>query len=271
MKAVSTEVLDELVKQVLATKKYADVSPDLVRLIASHELARRNNLKDADKATRSKLHQVGSAYQEAAIPYEKMRSQLDQLPPRLTDPTTKDVLKQFLTYHASTRERLPILERIFTETLAPIAPIRSIVDIACGLNPLAIPWMPLDESCKYLAFDIYGEMIDFVNLFFKKFRIDGHASVRDVLNELPDEPVQLALILKTIPCLEQIDKSAGLRLMENVRAENLLVSFPGRSLGGRSKGMVQNYEAHFNELTAGKDWRILRFEFPGELAFLVQK
>jgi len=41
-------------------------------------------------------------------------------------------------------------------------------------------------------------------------------------------------------------------------------------LGGRSKGMVQNYEAQFEGWIEGRDWAVERFEFENELAFLVK-
>ena len=71
--------------------------------------------------------------------------------------------------------------------------------------------------------------------------------------------------------VKKLGLTDGAKLMEGINAANILVSFPSRSLGGRSKGMTQNYEAHFNQLMAGKNWQVTRFEFPGELAFLVRK
>jgi hypothetical protein len=35
--------------------------------------------------------------------------------------------------------------------------------------------------------------------------------------------------------------------------------------------MVKNYESHFREMIGGKPWGVRRFEFPGELAFLIRK
>jgi len=271
MKTDPTDPLSVLVRQVQASAKYAVISPDLVRSIGEQELGKRRGLKEAVKATRNKLHQVGSAFQETPIPYAQFLHELTELPPQMTDPVTLSGLKRFMGYHASTRERLPILERIFNEALASIAPIRSVLDIACGLNPLAIPWMPLSKTCTYLALDIYSNMVDFLNQYFEKYALNGHAAVADVLQALPTQPVHLAMILKTLPCLEQINKLAGQQLLENIQAENMLVSFPAHGLAGRSKGMLQNYEAHFRELTAGKPWQIQRFEFPGELIFLVHK
>ena len=271
MKTVPSDELEHLVRLVQESTKYAAISPDLIRSLGAQELNKRSDLKQAVKSTRSKLHQVGSAYQEKAIPYPSLLNDLADLNNPLSDPSMLEVLKRFMTFHTSSRERLPILDRIFSEALAPIAPVKSILDIACGFNPLAIPWMPLAPDFTYQALDIYTPMIVFLNAFFSKFKINGRAEVIDVLEHLPQQPVHLAMLLKTIPCLEQIDKQAGRRLLENISAENLLVSFPAHSLGGRPKGMVQNYEAHFRELTARQPWKITRFEFPGELVFLVQK
>lgn len=263
--------LEDVLTQVRASRKYADMDEALIRAIALHEIAKAQSLKETVKATRNKLHQVGSAFQEAAIPYTRLVRELDELPSDLADPVTRTSLKSFMQYHTSTRERLLILEDFFQQTLASLAPVHSVVDIACGLNPLALPWMPVAEDVHYTACDIYGEMSRFINRFFTKFEINGLAITCDVTQSIPQEAVQLALILKTIPCLEQLDKQAGFRLLESMPAKHMLVTFPAHSLGGRSKGMVQNYEAHFRELVAGKPWAIQRFEFPGELAFLVHK
>jgi 16S rRNA (guanine(1405)-N(7))-methyltransferase len=114
-------------------------------------------------------------------------------------------------------------------------------------------------------------MTGFLNDFFTHFGIDGKAQTCDLTRNIPTDPYDLALVLKTIPCLEQVDREAGYRLLNQINAATLLVSFPARSLGGKSKGMVQNYERHFFDLVSGQSWKITRFEFPGELAFLVQK
>ena len=100
--------------------------------------------------------------------------------------------------------------------------------------------------------------------------IDGKAESCDVIANPPSTEVDLALVLKTIPCLEQVDKQAGERLLENLKAKHILVSFPAKSLGGRDKGMRENYEARFNQLVAGKDWAVERFEFETELAYLIR-
>lgn len=259
-----------LVAAVTATEKYAAIHPALVRRLVVSELAKGRNSKEVVKAVRSKLHQVGGAYQEDPIAYAQAMSDLSSLSTDISSPALHDFCRSMLAQHASTRERLPILEN-FYQILSPIAPIHSILDLACGLNPLALPWMPLAPGAEYAACDIYADMLDFINAFFDHIQHPAQAFLCDLTSEIPSQPVQLALLLKTIPCLEQVDKSIGQRLLNNIHAEYILVTFPARSLGGHAKGMPQTYEAHFTDLLAESRWKIIQQTlYSNELAFLLK-
>jgi hypothetical protein len=50
-----------------------------------------------------------------------------------------------------------------------------------------------------------------------------------------------------------------------------VVSFPTQSLGGKQKGMLQHYTAHFNQLVANKPWQVKQLEFESEAVFIVTK
>jgi 16S rRNA (guanine(1405)-N(7))-methyltransferase len=176
-----------------------------------------------------------------------------------------------MKYHSSTRERLPILDQFYARVLAGLPPPQVVLDLACGLNPLAIWWMPFPPGVEYYAYDMYLDLASFLNEFMGIAGVRGQAEACDVSACPPTRRADLALILKTLPCLEQLDKLAGSRLLEAVQADHLLVSFPVRSLGGRDKKMLQNYEARFQELLRGKPWAVQRFEFSSELAFLIHK
>jgi 16S rRNA (guanine(1405)-N(7))-methyltransferase len=264
------DALDRLVLAVQSSAKYAGVSEVFVRRVGAAELSKRRSLKEAIKATKNKLHQVGGAYLEAAQDYPRWLATLQQAAAQ-GDPALRDACRAIMARHASTRERLPILETFFAATLADIAPVQSVLDVACGLNPLAIPWMPLATGATYLACDIYTDMMDFIGAFLGLAGVDGRAFICDAVGEPPGQRAQVALILKTIPCLEQVSKAAGLRLLDAVRADYALISFPARSLGGRDKGMVAHYEARLGALLAERRWPVQRFEFETELAFLVDR
>ena len=183
----------------------------------------------------------------------------------------QDVCREIMAHHASTRERLGILDSFYATALAGIGPVRSVLDVACGLNPLTIPWMPLAADVTYYACDIYADMIAFLNSYFQVAGIRGQAQVCDLVTAPPSHQVDLALVLKVLPPLEQLDKSAGINLLRALRANHLLVSFPARTLGGRNKGMAESYEDRFRALAREEGWAIERFAFMTELVFLVKR
>jgi 16S rRNA (guanine(1405)-N(7))-methyltransferase len=256
-----------LTAQVLASRKYAQVSPELAARLVREELAKGRKPKEVVKLVRSKLHQVGGAYQTQAPQYADWLKWLQEAG---TPVELKSVCRGVMGAHASTRERLSILDDIYTEIFKLLPPIDSVLDVACGLNPLALPWMPLITDAQYYACDIYADMIAFLNGFFDLVPQQGMASVCDLAESPPDQPVDLALVMKAIPCLEQIDKQAGAGLLDGLQARYLAISFPAKSLGGRSKGMVENYSARFDELINGRGWRVLgKLEFSTELVFVL--
>ncbi|HVO69609.1 MAG TPA: hypothetical protein VMT24_06170 [Aggregatilineaceae bacterium] len=261
--------LDRLAADVLRSPKYGQVCEEFIRYVGAGELRKRRNLKEAVKATKNKLHQVGGAYLGSRPNYVEWGDMLAvSVPDR---ERFRETCRRIMGYHASTRERLPLLDEFFAAILADLAPVRSVLDVACGLNPLAIRWMPLAPGAAYYAYDIYRDMIGFIDGFLSLVGVNGQAQARDMLQFVPPEKVEVAFLLKTIPCLEQVDQSAGLRLLEAVNADHVLVSFPVLSLGGFDKRMADNYEARLHDLLAGKGWPVKRFEFATELAFLVDK
>ncbi|MCC6146704.1 MAG: 16S rRNA methyltransferase [Anaerolineaceae bacterium] len=266
-----SDMVNQIVEAVQKGERYRHVHSDLVHRLAAAELAHGRNAKEAVKAVRSKLHQVGGAYLELFFPVGRWFAELPDLPAGLDDPKLQAFCLTAMQHHASTRERLKDLPSFFETILRPLAPIHSVLDLACGLNPLAQPWMPLAPDAVYHACDIYADMLELVRAFQSHIQRAGQVFSCDLTAETPACPAQLAFLLKTIPCLEQLDKEIAAHLLNEIPADHLLVSFPVRSLGGRSKGMLQNYEAHFHDLVAGKNWRIQRFIFSNELAFLISR
>lgn len=263
--------LDLLVEAVLSGGRYRAVNPELVRRIGERELAVRKSFKEAVKATRSRLHQVGGAYQEKPIDYGAYAQMLEGLPDDLADPTVRAFCTRLLAEHTSTRERLSIMESFYETLLKPLQPITSIADLACGLNPLALPWMPVSPETRYYACDIYSDMLSFIRLFFDHFSQPIQVDLCDLTDFILPEPVQVALLLKTIPCLEHLDRDIGRKLITSLPAEHIIVSFPAHSLGGRSKGMPATYETRFIEMVSGTGWQVERHLFKTELVFVLHR
>ena len=277
MTSHSTNQLEELIHTVRASKKYAAISEDLIRGVGGRELAARRNLKEAIKATKNKLHQVAGAFLDARPPYAEWLAQLDSASAEGdSKPITQDsklaaICRDIMRHHASTRERIPMLDGFYRQIFAALPPVRSVLDLACGLNPLALPWMPLAPGAAYFACDLYADMIAFLNGFFRLAGVAGQASVCDLVSAPPRQRADLALVLKTLPTLDQIARDAGRDLLRALDVPSMLVSFPARSLGGRDKRMPEHYAERFAALVAAEGWSAERFEFATELAFLVRK
>ncbi|MBS1789623.1 MAG: 16S rRNA methyltransferase [Acidobacteria bacterium] len=268
---MENEQLARLVSNVLQSSKYRNVSEDFIKDIGVQELLKRRSLKEAIKATKNKLHQVGGAYLDIKPSYLKW---LDHLKEAFQSSDRIDFLqacKKVMSHHSSTRERLPILEEFYAEMMSDLPPIRSVLDIACGLNPLSIPWMPIAEKAEYYAFDIYRDMMGFLDGFLALIKMEGKAEACDVIRFPPTREVDVAFILKSIPCLEQVDRASGQRLVDSVKARHLFVSFPIHTLGGRDKGMALNYETRFHEMVSNANWMVKRFAFSTEIVFRISK
>ena len=283
--------LEALVRELQASAKYRHVSEDLIRRLGTRELAARRSLKEAVKETKNTLHQIAGAFLDRPPHYDAWLQQLQQaaeqeqtLVPSSIDsrnsvhpssfilhPSLRPACAAIMDNHASTRERLPLLNTFYAQTLARVAPVRSVLDVCCGLNPLALPWMPLAPNAEYYACDLYGDMMAFLNRVFALMGIQGQAQVCDAAGTPPTQTAHVALLLKALPPLEQSDKTAALRLLQNLQAEHILVSFPTRTLGGRNKQMGTHYETRFRALVAGERWQLERYEFANELCFLVSK
>lgn len=259
--------LDELVDALLASRRYGRLLPAFVRSVARRELAAGRGGGAALKGAKGRLHRVVGSYR-GGTPYADL---LADLRGAAADGTLVAACRRAMAQHASTRERLPILERLYAEVLAPLGPLRSCVDLACGLHPLGLPWLPGAAELRYLACDVDLALVELLNGFFELSGIDGRALGCDLLESCPDGEFDVALLLKSLPCLEQLDRGAGLRLLRAVRARHVVVSFPVRSLGGRRKGMPAHYERHFLALVADEPWRVERLAFPSELVFVVRK
>jgi 16S rRNA (guanine(1405)-N(7))-methyltransferase len=263
--------IDTLVDAIRQSARYRTVCPDLIAHVGTAELARRRSFKEAVKATKSKLHQAAGSYLDTNLRYGSWLDALREARSAGDEDAFRSACREIMRHQSSTRERLPILADFYTQALAPIAPVRTVLDIACGLNPLSIPWMPLQPGAEYWAFDVYEDLIDFLDEAVRLSGVVAHASCRDVTRLTPTGPADLALILKAVPCLDHLDRSAVSRLLDVVDARHLLISFPVRSLGGREKGMMATYEARMERLLAGRTWQVRRLVFPTELAFLVSR
>lgn len=261
--------LDNLINSVLKSSKYKNIGSDIIKYTGQKELSVRKNFKEAVKHTKNRLHQAGGSFFKGKRDYniwlenlKKAGNERDKI---------KTVCIEIMKSHISTEERIPFLENFYKEIFSCLPPVKSILDPGCGLNPLSLFWMPLKEGFSYYAFDIYNDMIDFLNEFMTLYGISGKAEVMDISRFVPEIEVDVAFIFKLLPVLEQIEKGSALKLIDNLKVKYMVITFPVKSLCGKNKNMPENYERIFRELFAMKEWDIKRLDFKTELVFIVSK
>ena len=261
--------LTDIVASVRASPRYRGICLETVERIARDESRRRPDPRAAAKATRRKLHQIAGAF-GSEPPYARilaaLRAAYDEGDPADVEAACRDALR----WHASTRERLPILDTFYDRIFAVTGQPRAVLDLGCGLNPLTIPWMRLPPGAAYCAWDVAGNLIAFVNQFLVLAGFAPSAEVRDVVSRPPTASADVVFLLKVLPTLDQ-QGIVALDALDALTARFVVASYPVKSLGGREKGMVRNYDRQFEAALRGRPWGVQRLEFATELVYIIGK
>jgi 16S rRNA (guanine(1405)-N(7))-methyltransferase len=268
-KPADPAALDRVEEAITRSRRYTAVAPDTVRRVAERALAAAGgDVADAVKRTKRGLHEIHGAYLPPSTPpYDALLRRLEAALAAGGD--GRDVLRRAMEVHASTRERLPYLEQFHAEVFARVPAPATVRDLACGLNPLAAPWLP--GPPRYLASDIDTRQLDFLDRALTLLGIDHATEVLDLVDGPTGEPADLTLVLKTVPCLERQRVGAGWAVVAALGSPHVVVTFPTKSLGQRSKGMYQTWSAQFEARAAEHGWAYTSFEIPNELGYVLAR
>ncbi len=261
--------LDEIVDRVLRSPRYRDVSRGLVHRLAGEEVPRARNPDDAAKRVKRRLHQAVGAFRG-----ERRADVLDRIRAAwagdLGAPAVRAACADALRTHASTAERVPHLDDFYSGIWEHSGVPGRLIDIGCGLGPLALPWMGIGRA-TYLATDVDERPLQVVRSFLELVGQPHAVRTMDAVAEPPVTGVDLALLLKLVPTLDRQDADAATRLLSSLRARHAVVSFPGQSLSGRAKGMERSYRERFERLVAdaGRVSAVAEASVPNELVFVL--
>ena len=242
-----------------ASKNYRALCPQTVERVFLQALARHKRVADAEKAARSCLHGLTGAFMTAGE-IKAARALLDAFAAGDTG-----ALLRALRLHASTRERIGIMDALYDRVFARIGTPDRVVDLACGLNPIYLG----ARGLSVWGYDMHGGATELICDWAAKTGWALRAQTRDLLLPGTYPPCDLALYMKLFPLLEREEKGASRRLLDSVPARAHLVTFPTKTLGGRAVGMASHYDAWLAENILGKYETLDAFEMPGELCYLL--
>ena len=269
--SLSNEQTDTLINKLTGAKKYRSVSIPRETLEKLVEEAARNerDLATLEKTVRLKLHNLAALYL-GDPDYASLARRLDGKIYQSEDVELREICLEALNAHVSTAERIPFLkefyQRIFTFTGMP----SRILDLACGLNPFAIPWMQLPVQTEYLAFDLNLPRVQALNNLFTSIRQPGAAIHQDILVEPPQEPADIAFFFKEAHRFEQRKKGCNRTFFTALPVKFLLVSLPTSNLTG-SRGMLDQDRLLIAQATADTGWQVDELLFENEIVFGIRK
>ena len=130
--------------------------------------------------------------------------------------------------------------------------------------------MDLSPAAFYIAADIDAEMVRFLDRFLALAPVHGEARLIDLVEQVPTTSADVAFLFKALPCLRyQTDDLPS--ILRAIKAPWLVVSFPTKSLGGRSKGLRETYREMLNEILKDDPWERQELDFASEQVFVIRK
>ena len=256
-------MIAEIVERVRRSSRYRAVDSALVARLAEEELPKARNADDAVKRVKRRLHQAVGAFRSARGPSAGAWP--------VDDPAAlREACLTAMRGHASTRERAPYLDAFFAPIWNVTGSPRRVLDLGCGLNPLAKPWMGIGDA-TYHAMDVDDATLAVVRGFFESVGQPHVVEARDLVAEVPTETAGVALLLKLVTTLDRQDAGAATRLLRGLRAGHAVVSFAARSLGGRGNH-EKAYRARLDRLVeeSGRVRSVTEASVPGELVFVLE-
>ena len=263
--------LQSLVLEILNSRKYRHLSipAATVEDLLTQELGRSRGQKEAIKETKKKLHNIVAPYL-GDPDFERAGEALETAIHSQDEEEIKTTCYNLLSAHASTRERLPILEQFYRQIFAVTGEPEAILDLACGLNPLSFPWMGLPKSVRYYAYDLNRPRLALIHKFFSLLGMPACGESRDILLAPPTETAHLAFFFKEAHRFEQRQKGCNLAFWQALNVHYLLVSLPTASLSGRHNLLDQQRRLVYGTCQ-GQPWQISEILFDSEIIFCIDK
>ncbi len=189
----------------------------------------------------------------------------------------KRALKELLSLHHSTLERLPFYEQMYQEIFRRTGEPKTILDLGCGLNPLSLPLMGLSEV-RYLAYDISKQELAVLDYFFSRVRqqyrgIDASARILDIGDVEAVRHLMSSDVCFMFKVTDHLDRGKGHKKTEDilkvVPARFVVMSFATKTMSGKEMTAPRRGWVEYLCNRLGYSFEVLKFD--GEIVYVVRK
>lgn len=260
---------NEIYEELLKSRKYADITPEVLLRVSRDAAARYPKKKDALKAAKTELHIINDSY---------LLNDCHKNAMRLIDGCgDTDILSDrsfavsLLQLHASSKERLSFIEEIYGFLSDHVSEETTLGDIGCGFSPFALPFLA-HKPGSYFAYEINNETVDTINAYFGKIGVPGYkAAALDAVSNTPCEHFDTVFLFKLLPVLQQQKKGRAFEFLKELDFSSAIVSFPLKSLSGKEKGMSEHYSSFFEDGADGELSITEKRSIGNELFYVIRK
>lgn len=264
-------LLERLIREIHGSRKYRelDLPTETLEDLLDQELGKGRTGSEALQAVREKLHNIVAPYL-GDLDYSTASEKLAQAGREGGMDAVKDVCLEFIGAHASTRERVPLLDAFYEGLWAVTGIPQTILDLACGLHPFGLPWMNLPSTARYYAYDLHAPRIGLINQFLGLMNREPLGFVQDILVSPPQVEADVGLFFKEAHRFEQRKKGCNRSFFEALKVRWLLVSLPESDLSGHHS-LVDRQRKLMNTILSGSNWPVEEILIGNELIFCIQK
>ena len=258
----------EICEEILRSKKYATLHRPLVLRICEEEYKKYSNYRDRLKGAKNALHSIYGAYLTNNI-FKKAEKLMEVIAEERGKISQSQ--ERLLRLHASTKERMAEMITFYQFIFEVVGEAESIIDIGCGFNPFTIPYYPVPPPSKYYALDIDERMAELNNRYFRSLKIPELAGCIDITTTSPKAKADLAFLFKLLPLIDRQARGRSSKLLREIDAQHLIITYPTKSLTGKEKGMQAFYAAAFEEVIGGNLFITAKKQIGNELVYVVAK
>ncbi len=174
----------------------------------------------------------------------------------------KNNLAELLKTHSSTSERLEFYPSI-KDKIHNLG-IKSILDLGCGLNPIALA----SPDLIYFASDIKEDELSLIEQFFKENKINGKTFAFDLRKPLVNLPkTDLCILFKVLDVIDKKHKLSE-KIILSLPSKYLLVSFSTKKLSGKSMNHPQR--KWFESILSRNKLNFESFSISNEIFYLIK-
>mgnify|MGYP001602700304 CR=1 FL=1 len=215
------DLSEELLKKIKEKKELSQISDSFILDILGKYLSKINAEKLKPSEKKIIVKEVRAELRRSAGMFQKGFKSRESL-------LEKGDFANLLKTHSSTAERIDFYSEL-KKLILKLNP-KSILDLGCGLNPIALA----SPYVVYYAVDIREDELNMINTFFEKNSIKGRVFSQDLRKPIDNLPeADLCLIFKIFDILESKGHKQAEYIIKSVKCKNILISFSTRTLSGK--------------------------------------